>query len=227
MKIIRQAQEDIFRKLYQENKGSPMAVSSESLDHKQLRFSMLAGLFADDSGFSLHDVGCGIADFGAFLEKHHPKMCREYSGTEILPEYIDDAKGRFPDSRFYVRDLAEAPGDDRYDYLVLSGVFHQRRQTKIPDWERFSQAILRNAFKMSKKGIGFNFISPFVDFYQEQVYYCNLPKLLNFIVDDLSRFFVIHHNYALFEFTVFVFQPDYIQSKYSQPVFEKYFGRRS
>jgi len=76
---------------------------------------------------------------------------------------------------------------------------------------------------MSRKGIAFNFISPFVDFYQTEVYYSNLLKIINFINDELSRFFVLKHHYALFEYTVFVFQEDYIRPQYSQIEFQKYF----
>jgi glycosyltransferase involved in cell wall biosynthesis len=50
-----------------------------------------------------------------------------------------------------------------------------------------------------------------------------LPKLINFINDDLSRFFEIRHHYALFEFTVYVNEEDFIKSKTHQPEFQKYF----
>ena len=105
----------------------------------------------------------------------------------------------------------------------MSGVFHQRRDTSIPQWERFSQSLLKNSFKMANKGIAFNFISPFVDFYQEEVYYCNLPKLLNFINDELSRFMQVDMSYSLYELTVYVFQEDYIRTRFPQNEFKRYF----
>lgn len=203
-----------------------MEVSSESPEHKDLRFEILSDLFRHDDNFSVHDVGCGIADFGAFLQRRHPKRAIRYSGTEILREYQQEAAQRFPDSTFLVRNLADHPGEDRYDYLVMSGVFHQRRQTRIPDWERFIHALLLNTYQMSTKGIAFNVISPFVDFYQEQVYYCNLNKLIQFINDELSRFFEIRHSYALFELTVFVYRPEHVQLMCPHSVFEKYFSRK-
>ena len=217
------SQENIFRELYKKHKGTPMAVSSESLNHKQMRFKMICDIFKDDDNFSVHDVGMGIADLGAFIKHEFSDKKITYSGTEIIEEYVNEAQSRFPQSTFYKRDIAEQSYDDKYDYMLLSGVFHQRRDSSIKDWEAFSQLILKSAFAMCNKGIAFNFISPFVDFYQTQVYYCNLPKLLNFINDELSRFFVIQHNYALFEFTVYVFKEEFIKSKYTQPEFQKYF----
>jgi hypothetical protein len=219
----RESQERIYKELYEQHKGTPMAVSSESWNHKHTRFSMVCDIFKDEDNISVHDVGMGVADMGAFIKEQYPDKSIVYSGTEILDEYVQEAKNRFPDWAFYNRDIAEKSFEDKYDFCLLSGVFHQRRDSSIRDWEKFSQDILRNSFDMCTKGIAFNFISPFVDFYQTQVYYANLPKLINFINDDLSRFFEIKHNYALFEFTVYVYKEEYIKSKYTQPEFQKYF----
>ena len=221
----RENQEKIYRELYQKYKGTPMAVSSESLEHKKIRFKNICDIFINEESFTLHEVGMGIADMNQYIIDFYPKKKVVYSGTEILEEYVKEAEIRFPHSKFFHRDIAESSFKDTYDFIVLSGVFHQRRESSIRDWENFSQNILRNTFKMCHKGIAFNFISPFVDFYQTQVYYANLPKLLNFINDDLSRFFEIKHNYALFEFTVYVYKESYIKSIYPQSEFSKYFKK--
>jgi len=219
----RLSQEKIYKELYEQHKGTTMAVSSESWNHKHTRFTMICDIFQNDNNITVHDVGMGIADMGVFIKSEFPDKNIQYSGTEILDEYVEEAQKRFPDSKFYNRDVAEQSFEDRFDYLLLSGVFHQRRDSSIRDWEKFSQQILKNAFEMCNKGIAFNFISPYVDFYQTQVYYCNLPKLINFINDDLSRFFEIRHNYALFEFTVYVYKEDFVKSKTHQQEFQKYF----
>lgn len=223
MNPAREAQEKVFRSLYQRYQGSSMAVSSESWAHKTVRFSQMSRIFEGDNGFTIHDVGMGMADYYAYLRSACADLTIEYSGTEILQEYYDEASRRFPSCKFYLRDIAEQSFDDCYDYVVMSGVFHQRRDTRIRDWEVFAQDLIMNSFRMCNKAVGFNFISPFVDYYQTEVYYCNLPKLLNFINDNLSRFFVINHNYALFEFTVFVYKESYVKLNHPQSEFQKYF----
>ena len=223
MKKIRESQKNYFRYLLAKNPGTPMAVSSESWAHKELRFGQISRIFEDDNNFTIHDVGMGLADYYAYLQNTFPDLTFEYSGTEILPEFYEEASRRFPSCKFYIRDIAEQSYDDCYDYVVMSGLFHQRRNISIHEWEAFTHNLISNAFQMCKKAVGFNFISPFVDYYQTEVYYCNLPKLLNFINDELSRFFVINHNYALFEFTAFVYKECYIASSYPQPEFRKYF----
>lgn len=225
MEEIRKAQEKIYLELYKKHKGTPMMVSSESKEHKKIRFENISRIFNNDSNFTLHDIGLGMADFYQYLLEYHQEKVYKYSGSDILFEFCDEAKNRFPEITVYHRDISEKPADENYDYLIMSGLFHQRQETKIKDWEAFSQKIIYNSFVMCNKGIAFNFISPFVDFYQTQVYYCNLSKLLNFVNDKLSRFFVINHDYALFEFTMFVYKEDYIKKKFPQNAFSKYFFR--
>jgi hypothetical protein len=223
MNKIRESQEKIYRELDSKHKGTPMAVSSESLNHKKMRFRMICDNFKEEHNITVHDIGMGVADLYAFIKDNYQDKNILYSGTEIIDEYVDEAKSRFPELSFYNRDIAESKFDDKYDFMLMSSVFHQRRDSAIRDWEKFSQQILKNSFEMCNKGIAFNFISPFVDFYQTQVYYSNLPKLINFINDDLSRFFEIRHNYALLEFTVYVYKEAYIKSKYPETEFQKYF----
>jgi hypothetical protein len=221
----RESQLQLFRNLYQNFAGTPMSVSSESWVHKALRYAYISKVFEKDDNFSIHDIGMGMADFFSYIKEHYPQLKFDYSGTEIVPEFYEEAMRKYPGTTFFLRDIAEEIPSDTYDYVVMSGVFHQRRENRIRDWEEFSQNLLYNAFQMSKKALAFNFITPFVDFYQTDVYYCNLPKLLNFIVDKLGRFFTLYHNYALYEFTAVVWKPEYIASLYPEPELSKYFGR--
>lgn len=122
-----------------------------------------------------------------------------------------------------MRDISERSYKDKYDFVILSGVFHQIRNIKRKEWEDFSYNLLQNAFKMCKYGLAFNFVSPFVDFYQENFYYCDLIKLLHMINDKMSRFFVINHSYPLYEFTVFIYPENIIREKNSFKNLNKYF----
>ena len=200
-----------------------MAVSSESKEHKALRYEQICGVFENEKEITLHDVGMGISDLYGYILDNFKEHNVTYSGSDILKEYVIESKQRYSNLNFYHRNIISDKCDDKYDYVVMSGVFHQRQDTTIKDWEEYLQEIVSKAFFMSEKAIAFNVISPFVDFYQTNVYYCNLPKLLNFINDKLSRFFAIKHNYALYEFTVYVYKENYIISRYPQKQFRKYF----
>jgi hypothetical protein len=223
LRLIKDIQIKHFGDLYEKFKGTPMAVSSESIEHKYLRYKNIAGIFGEDNNFSIHDVGMGLADFYEYINKEFTQKVFAYSGSDILPDFVNEAKKKYPSCNFYLRNIAETIPSENYDYVIMSGLFHQKREIKIKEWEYFSHAMIFNAYKMAAKGIAFNFVSPFVDFYQPEVYYCKLDKLLNFITDRLSRFFVLKHDYALYEFTVFVYKEEYIHSQFKQKEFQKYF----
>ena len=200
-----------------------MAVSSESLKHKELRYKNISGVFGEEDSFSLHDVGMGLGDYCNFLNKYYSDRNIVYSGSDIFQDYVIESNRRFPDKKFYLRNLVTSSTEDKYDYLILSGVFHQRRDTSIKDWEQYMETLINNCFAMCNKGIAFNAVTQFVDFYQPNIYYCNIHKLIESINDRLSRFFILKHDYALYELTVYVYKEEYIQQKYSEKEFEKYF----
>ncbi len=223
---IEQKQATLYSELLTKYAGTAMATSSESNEHKILRFSCIDETLKNDNNFTIHDIGCGLAQFYDFLKNKYPQKIISYAGTEIVPEYIEFCRAKYPNQKFYLRNVAKEKPQENYDYTVMSGVFHQIRDTKRKDWELFMQNLIKNAFASTQKALIFNVISPFVDFYQTNVYYCNLAKLLNFINDDLSRFWNIKQNYPLFEMTISVYNTKYIQSQYKQEEFVKYFGEK-
>jgi hypothetical protein len=91
------------------------------------------------------------------------------------------------------------------------------------DFLVFMQKTILNAFKMCTKGLAFNLVSPFVDYKNKNVYYSDIVEVIYFLRDNLGRFFSINHDYALYEYTVFVFKEEYIKSKHGQEEFLKYF----
>lgn len=220
---VTKQQEALFRSLFEKHKGLPDAVASESLAHKELRYSKLCEIFNNESDISIHDIGMGMGHLYEYIFNHHGSKGVEYSGTDIVKEYYDYCVNTYPGVRFCLRNLLTTDVDESYDYVLLSGVFHQIGNTTRREWEQYMYALLEKAFKMARKGVAFNVLSEHVDFYRPGVYYCNLSKLTNFIVDNLSRFYSINHASALFEATVFVFQEQYIHSKHPEAELQKYF----
>ena len=219
----REPQRRHFAELFHRHVGTPMAVSSESAAHKQLRYDRLTRILPAKGAVSVHDVGMGMGALGEYLIEQRGDLQLEYSGSDIVPEYVDHCRKHFPDCSFHLRDLAESAASEQYDYVLMSGVFHQMRETPRADWEAFAQTLIANCFKMSRVGVAFNFVSEFVDFHQPHVYYCDLSKLLHFVNGRLSRFFTLDHAYPLFEFTVFVYHESHIAAMNTEPEFQKYF----
>jgi hypothetical protein len=104
----------------------------------------------------------------------------------------------------------------------MSGVFHQMGTSSKMSWETYMFDILRQSYELSTKGIAWNFLSQKAEYETKGNYYASVSNMINFVSNNLSRFFVIQHNYPLFEATMFAYHPKYIAEKYPQRQFNKY-----
>lgn len=209
--------------LFQKHGPTVDAVASGKQIYKEMRYKKLSQVFGDDHEFSLHDVGMGLGHYYEYLRRNFPDRQITYSGSEVVSEFYDYCQRHYPECKFFLRDIGEGDYPDRYDYLVFGGTFYHPCETSRSDWERFMFCILSKAFSMAQRGIVFNVITQYCDFYEKGLYYCNISKILDFITDELSRFFVIDHAYPLYEMTVMVYRQDVIQQQYPEPEYEKYF----
>jgi hypothetical protein len=225
-KEIAQSQKDFYGSLHAEFGRDIKSVSSETEEHKKLRFSRLLNpIFEQERSnrFSIHDVGFGLAALYRYLCNNFDSESFDYSGSEILDSYVNDALEMFPHLSLYCRDINEEQSLEKYDWIILSGVFHQRRKVDEYSWNSYFEATLRSSFEMCSKGIAFNIPTSFVDYRLENIFYPDFGKTISFVASNLSRFFQIQHNYPLFESTVHVMREPMVKEMFPQLEFSKYF----
>ena len=109
----------------------------ESPEAQEARFSVLLELLPEDP-FSLLDVGAGLGDLFAFLDRSH--VPARYTGVDILPEMVDRARNRFPRGRFECIDvLSDESWEERFDVVFASGIFNLKMQDNMRFVRRASQ----------------------------------------------------------------------------------------
>ena len=219
---ILEAQQSRWRRTLEGAKDLPTAVGSESLAHKQLRYQRISQVLEGTSGWSIHDVGAGLGDYYAYLLDHSGVSDLRYSGSDLTAEYCRLARERFPDIVFEHRDIRDAPNDELYDLLVLSGIFHQKGDVSNGDWHRYLWSVVDKAYTMCRRAIVFNVLSTYADYYDPELYYADLGELLGLVSRELSRFVTLHADYPLFEATVTVFRVDEVKRRYNVPEVARY-----
>lgn len=218
-----QSQRAYWTKMAQAHEDSVQAVGSESMAHKRLRYGKIVRLFEGLRDFSLHDVGAGVGDLYTFIRHHVPDADTiDYSASEITATYCDIAAARFPGVRFMHRNILEERVEESYDFVVLSGVFHQNAGASHREWERYRDSLLEKAWAMARRGIAFNFLSSYADYYNPGNYYANITEVQWFVTRRLSRFFSVDHTSPLFEATVYVYRPSHVRETHPHSEFEKY-----
>ena len=84
------------------------------------------------------------------------------------------------------------------------------------------ESLLEAAWSMATRGMAFNVITSYADFYRPGNFYADLSELQLFVVRRLSRFIKIDCTYPLFEASLCVLRADNIRSKYGELQFSKY-----
>jgi SAM-dependent methyltransferase len=185
--------------------NSPEASHWVDRDRVDLRFDVLTDI-ADLSGCSVLDFGCGNGLFRDYL-----KQCGvdcEYTGWDISEDMVEIARQRHPDSEFREIDILETDLEAReeFDWILVSGVFHISGDRPNDEHERWYKTILQRLWPLCEQGLAVNFFSEFVDWRDEELYYCSLDELVPFLVEELSRWYQIRHDYDLYELTAYVYR---------------------
>lgn len=192
-----------YRSLLDEASEST-AVGWKDAEVQQRNFAAVAQVFAHErEPFTVHDVGCGLAHFAEFLERHYPLA--QYSGSDIVGESIERAKRRRCDLAVEIRDILASPPEP-VDYAVESGIFNLRIEQPEDVWRSFVRHVLRAMFGIARKGLAANFLTSHVDWKRELGYYEDPSTMLAFAIDELSRFAEIRHAYYPWEFTLIVYR---------------------
>lgn len=220
---ISKAQENYYNTLLKAHGPSVDAVASGKQIYKELRYEKLCKIFERDTELTLHDVGCGLCHLLEYIKKTYPDKSVRYSGSEITSAFVDYCRKNYPANQFYHRDLAEKAFDDKHDYLVFGGAFYHLIGTTADEFNRYVKGMLENAFTMCNRGMAFNFITDYVEYRCEGLFYAKVPDIIDFVANRMSRFFSIDHAYPLYEYTVHVYKEAYIASHYRDESFHKYF----
>ncbi len=169
-----------------------------NIESQQLRFRILAEI-ADLSNCRICDFGCGFGDLYLYLTERFTNI--DYVGIDLSVKLIEEAKRRYPQAAFEVRDILENPLKKKFDYMLASGTL----SFKLKNHEKYVEKILTAMIKASKKGVGVNFLSSYVDYELEKNFHFSPEKAFT-LAKKLTKYVTIRHDYPLYEFTLYLYQ---------------------
>ena len=215
------SQKKKYRARFLKYGDSVLSTFQNNTETQTLRFEYLLKNISPQPGpFRLHDIGSGLGDLHGFLLERGIK--HEYSGTEIVPEMIAVSRRKFPEITVYERDFLDAPADETYDFVVLNGTLNLRSETELTEQKEYAFALIEKMFQHANAAIAFNFLTSRGTFSVPELCYFDPAEIFDFC-QGLSRFVTLDHSSPLYEATVTVFQPGYLQSRFPQTVYQKYF----
>ena len=168
---------------------------------------MLGATREQENAVSLLDLGCGLAHMLDYIRSHQEWNRIRYTGLDLSPRYIEAARERHPDADLIEMDILD--GDAAlpdYDYVVINNLFNYRgelsRERMLAYWKRLIAA----AFRHCRRGIAFNVMSKLVDWERDDLFHLPFDTMSRFVAAELSRHFVIRHDYDAYEYTVYVYR---------------------
>ena len=184
-----------------DNRGSKYAYTSKAVfwDNPQtqyFRFHEIARHMVMDDENTVLDVGCGNAEFYRFLNFSGFKG--QYRGYDINQELLSQARKIYPGIAVEEVDILAQEVTDRFDYVVVSGLFN----LNFGQTEAWVEQMLTALFKLCRKKLIFNAISTHVNFQQEEMFYLDPARILQFVLQNLSSQCVLEHGALPYNYVV-------------------------
>jgi cyclopropane fatty-acyl-phospholipid synthase-like methyltransferase len=190
---------EYFSSHYKKHGNHVNALGWGSKESQFKRFSVLHEVGIKD-GDSILDVGCGFGDFRSFLAE----SCNtDYIGIDMNSDFIEIAKSKHPNSKFYCTSLSEYSGHS-CDWVVASGIF----SFETEDWFNYVKDSIDSMLSLSTKGVAVNFLS------SQSIKDCGIglskfvdPSLaIKYFTTLTPTKFCLRHDYLGHDFTLYLYR---------------------
>jgi SAM-dependent methyltransferase len=155
---------------------------------------------------TLLDFGCGASH----LYEHilgSGFVGIEYIGLDLSSNFVELSRRKFPQNAYICADILEEPEAlPSCDYIVMNGVFTEKRALTFDEMLVYFQRMLIAVFSKARLGIAFNVMSKHVDWEREDLFHLPFDTLARFLTASLTRNFVIRNDYGLYEYTTYVYR---------------------
>lgn len=166
------------------------------------RFDPVSSAFASPT---LLDFGCGAGHLLAYMQEHGFDDWA-YAGLDLSAQFVALCQQKFPGTRFYCGDvLQEEMAIQPVDYVVMNGVFTEKRSLTFEQMLAYLQALLGKVFPLATRGIAFNVMSKQVDWERDDLFHLPIDTLAKYLTSHLSRHFIVRNDYGLYEYTVYLY----------------------
>jgi SAM-dependent methyltransferase len=159
----------------------------------------------DNAVPSLLDFGCGAAHLWSYMLQQGFQHWK-YAGLDLSEKFVALCREKFPEPRFYCGDVLQQDiAIEPVDYLIMNGVFTEKRSLSFDEMLSYAQQLLTTVFPLAKRGIAFNVMSKQVDWERDDLFHLPIDTLAQFLTKTLSRHFIVRNDYGLYEYTVYLY----------------------
>jgi cyclopropane fatty-acyl-phospholipid synthase-like methyltransferase len=96
-------------------------------------------------------VGCGLGDLYTFLNNKNISV--NYTGIDIVPEYIEQAQIIHSGTRFITQDIFDVT--ERFDVVLASGALN----FKVKDNDAYYMSMIKKMYEIADEALIFNMLN--------------------------------------------------------------------
>jgi len=159
-----------------------------------------------ENRISLLDFGCGASHLNEYIRKQGLRNI-EYTGLDLSEKFVRLSQSKFPANQFFCLDLLDQNAAlPTFDYIVLNGVFTEKRELSFDEMFSYFKQLLALVFSHAAIGIAFNVMSKHVDWERDDLFHLPFDTLAEFLEEHLTRNYVFRNDYGLYEYTTYAYQ---------------------
>ena len=196
--------EDCFDKFGDTHLGMGWTKTATDAERRHQVMLNLLTPFAQEA--TLLDFGCGTAQLYDFIRAQGFSHIH-YSGVDLSARFVEIARAKHPQIPYYCLDiLTESATLPAFDYVIISGVFTAKFDHSFDEMFDHFRRIIRVLYSKTRRGLAFNTMSKQVEWERDDLFHLPFDTLANFLTQEISRHFVIRHDYRLYEYTTYVYR---------------------
>ncbi len=192
---------EMYDDAYINNGDNPASVLCPKGRQRE-RFNILTQDFENNEG-SVLDFGCGLAHMRPFFKDVFPAL--NYSGYDVNEKFIEVNKIKYSDDDFIRIGFEDIP-NERFDYIISSGVFNLKYHDKYYDNQRYVFSRIEELFSLCNQSLSVDFMTDKVDYTQDMAFHLNLVEFLSFVQSRLSGKFKVDCCTFDYEATVVIYK---------------------
>jgi len=191
-----------YSKCFEEHGDTHLGVDWPNYDDTLKRYQTMLDITKPNS--TVLDFGCGTSALYQYSIDVNQQI--NYSGLDINLNFVNKSKEKFPNNKFYHKDILLDDDIPKFDYIICNGTFTEKRELNYDEMFEFFSSTIKKLWDKTNKGIAFNLMSKHVDWERDDLFHVSLDELGFFLKDNLSRNFIIRNDYGLYEYTTYVYK---------------------
>lgn len=167
-------------------------------ESQQIKFEVLSSLMPL-AGCKVLDVGCGFADYAAFLEQKFGSL--QYVGIDLSPRMIAEAKRLRPDLDLRQCNLLSIDAAEGFDVVSANGIFYLLGESA----PQLMRQMIARMFEVARRGVALNSLSTWAPDQEPGEFYADPLETVE-ICRSLTSRLVLRHDYHSRDFTIYLYK---------------------